>query len=318
MKFIIRRNVDPQCVSLRSGETSSASDTSLTSILSWILRIDGDENTDSRIGDGSIVNIEAGEGISLLKEGNTLTIASTVEPASATAGEIGDDMTTASGFWTLTAPFAKIGTPITIEGGDTLRMKGSGATSVSTNGATKEVTISSPVYDWILGTGSIKSLSQFSVEDGDYVKITGGGGTTVSIDRAEKKVTISSPEVPNVKEYQYRTVSAWCQDRGNNNFWLVEHEDTGIDVSCTDSGGRGSLFARCTAGKIINYGGYCQSDGSNRNAIQYLGPTGDFSSGEGYSRGWSNEPTISEVRMLCREDRTVLMHVWVTCMREKP
>ncbi len=326
--FDLTDSSNPDCISVNSeinsntgtSDTTSGNGDSNPVVISnseahhdhWTFRADGDANTDSTIESESVVDIRAGDGISLLKEGNILTIAA-IASAIVAADSNGSSST---GTWTLGTPFAKLGQIITMGDGARLNIKGSGATSVSINSANKEVTISSPITEWGVFGGFFGP--DFTIKNGENLKITGSGGTTVTTNNANKEVVITSPVAQNVKQYQYRTSGAWCQDSGNNNFWVVEDEDTGIDVSCTNMAGRGELTARCTTGKIINYGGRCQSSGSDRNAIQWIGPTGDFSSGDGYTRTWSDLPTISEITLLCKEDLTVLMHAWVTCVREKP
>ena len=301
---------EPGCVSLPSVSSSGA--TVLESV--WRLLIGGEE---SQIGNGDAVELQAGEGIALSKEGNTVTIASTVSEATTgeTETEPAASGATSSGSWTLSIPALKAASSssISIADGSTLKIKGSGDTSVSLDTKLRELTVSSPAYVWKIATSFFGAGAE--IKSGDTLRILGGGATSVSADSSGKTITVTTPEV---KQYQYRTVSAWCEDSGNENFWVVEDEDTGIDVSCTDWAGRGKLTAECTEGKIINYGGLCQSSGSNRNAIQWLGPTGDFSSGEGYIKTWSDLPTISEITLLCKEDLTVLMHTWITCVREKP
>ena len=252
--------------------------------------------------------------IALSKEGNIVTIGSTGTAPIEETTSSGEAASTGS-TWTLSVPALKAASSSSINVGDgsSVKVKGSGATSVSLDTKTRELTVSSTAYTWNLGTGFFGT--PFEIKSGDTVRIIGEGATTVTQDAVNKRITLSSSSG---KQYQYRTVSAWCQDAGNENFWVVEHEDTGIDVTCDNWAGRGHLTARCTEGKIVNYGGMCQSTGSNRNAIQWLGPTGDFSSGDGYSKTWSDLPTISEITLLCKEDSTVLMHVWLTCVREKP
>ena len=155
---------------------------------------------------------------------------------------------------------------------------------------------------------NMKIQSKLQVVNDKEIKVLGLNTNTVCFNPIDKVLTLTETESPPAAAngYEFRTVMGECSAAGQKT-----HEDDGIKIDCNF--GR-QMFAHCSDGYIINYGGGC----SVGNKVEILGPNvANAYRSAGYTTHWGDFPAINEVFLSCGGGIDSSKHIILTCMREK-
>lgn len=171
----------------------------------------------------------------------------------------------------------------------------SAKTTTPSSKLSRDSSVSTETKDTIRSSSG--SGAKIQVVNEREVKITGGSASSqLCINPSTMSVSIGEAAKP----YEFRTGTIECRGSPPS----VTSTSTVLDVvECSGN----TLRVRCTEGKVITYGGYCEGP-----AIVILDTA--FNT---LSSTWSDLPTFESVRISCESTANVGKRLYVTCMREK-